>query len=673
MENIEFHGFNFHIENEKIRLGDFAFVQVQIAGHDHICSDLKARYCSEFDTLKYKSHTTENNVLTIEQENDSIAVKTVFKGYDDSTAISCYTEVENISDKPIVLEQVSSLYLDLCIPRNRIKDSYLYPFIQGHHGECQPRRISLFEAGICDIALRCKHRVSHANVGSWSTKEALPQGIIESNGRFTMFQIESNNSWYYEISDDRDKIYLYLGGGSCPFCSWAKKLESGEKYRTKGVAVCYSDSLNGVVGEMTKYRRHIAGQCKVDDTLPSIFNEYMHLSWDSPSEENVRKYAPVIADMGVEYYVIDCGWHDEEPGYMIYPYVGKWVESKTRFPNGVRATTDYIRSLGMKAGLWIEPEIVGKLCKDMIEYYGDECFVRRYGEKVCTMNRLFLDFRNEKVISYMSDTIRRMVNEYGADYIKLDYNEDMGLGCDVDATSLGEGLENCAAAYLNWIDSMRAEFPDVLFETCSSGGMRMDYQTMQHFSIVSTSDQTRYIRYPYIASNMPFGMLPEQAAVWSYPVNSLTVKADDLTEEWVQENISREEIVMNMINSFLGRMHLASHIDLMNDEQKAIVKEGVAYYKKLAKNKKEALPFFPIGFITEGQELIASGLKADGTLYLAVWNMGDAATREIPVGNEYSKAVCGFPLSNELPFDLKDGKLTVDFTQKYQARFFEIK
>ena len=67
---------------------------------------------------------------------------------------------------------------------------------------------------------------------------------------------------------------------------------------------------------------------------------------------------------------------------------------------------------------------------------------------------------------------------------------------DVDALTPGEGLESAARAYLEWIDSIRERFPNVLFETCSSGGMRMDYETLSHFSIVSTSDQVKYRKYP---------------------------------------------------------------------------------------------------------------------------------------------------------------------------------
>jgi alpha-galactosidase len=113
-----------------------------------------------------------------------------------------------------------------------------------------------------------------------------------------------------------------------------------------------------------------------------------------------------------------------------------------------------------------------------------------------------------------------MVDDYGADYIKLDYNADLGVGTELDCDSFGDGLEQSAVAYLKWIDAIRKKHPDVLFETCASGGNRMDYQTLSHFSIVSTSDQTRYKWYPYIAGNILSAVLPEQAAVWSYPVDS---------------------------------------------------------------------------------------------------------------------------------------------------------
>ncbi len=655
--------------------GAYRFVEVQLAGeHKNSHEGIKMGVSSEGPELKYISHEIKDNELVIIQRSERIEAKSVFISYPDTKTIRTYTEVTNITEQSIALEEVS-VFKGMNF--GNIKDSkdiYLYKFYQGHHTECQPRRLSLFDLGLIRVGGCGSKRVSSCNIGSWSTKEELPQAIIEHKGQFTMFEIESNHSWYYEISDNLTKLYLYLSGANSSFGNWMKVLEPSQTYRTMYAAVSFSDSLNGVVGEMTTYRRHIKGICEVDNHMPTIFNEYMHLSWDSPDAEKTKIYAPIVADMGIDYYVIDCGWHDEEPGHMIYPYVGQWKESKARFPEGVRKTTDYIRSLGMKAGLWIEPEIVGNECKAMLDYYEDDCFICRGGKKVCTMNRYFLDYRHPKVIAYMSETIRRMVEEYGSDYIKLDYNEDLGVGTELDSDSLGEGLEKSAIAFLEWIDNMRKKFPHVLFETCASGGHRMDYETLSHFSIVSTSDQTSYKLYPYIAGNILSAVLPEQAAVWSYPVDSHGTPSEifDPTYEWVNEHISEEQVIMNMINSFLGRMHLASHLELLNEEKKALVREGIEYFNQLSKMKSKALPFFSQGFCNLGDAMVASGLKHADKIYLAVWNLGEAGEKEIDLGTHIVETEVAYPKKNNLAYTIDNSKLRIQFTEDYQARFFEI-
>ena len=76
---------------------------------------------------------------------------------------------------------------------------------------------------------------------------------------------------------------------------------------------------------------------------------------------------------------------------------GKWRPSARRFPSGLKSTIDMIHKCGMKAGVWLEPEIIGADCKEMEDYYGDECFMTRNGEKVVAGSRKFLDFRNRKV------------------------------------------------------------------------------------------------------------------------------------------------------------------------------------------------------------------------------------------------------------------------------------
>lgn len=655
---LKFLNTEFSLENDKIsleKLGNFChlssgFVQVQVTGENkdtHMGAKLMR--ASEASRLTYKTHTISKNTLTVVQESPNVCCKTIFECYDDTNAIRVHTVVTNITDAPIVLEEVSAFCVSGIGDKNQPDDMLFTDFLQSHHAECQPRTRSFRELGLCGGRSESQQRVCGCNIGSWSTKEMLPMGILEDreNGNFLMFQLESNSSWYYEISDTLDKYYLYLGGPNFPFGGWFKTLQPGESYATPYAALAFGNSLNDVIGNMTKYRRHIAGVSPADEKLPTIFNEYMHLSWDSPTAENTAKYAPVVAKTGVEYYVIDCGWHNEEPGDKVYPFVGHWNESKARFPEGVRKTTDYIRSLGMKPGLWIEPEIIGIQCQEMLDYYDDDCFFQRHGKRLAVMNRHFVDYRNPKVRAYMTETIRRMVEDYGAEYIKCDYNQDCGVGTDLNAENAAVGLEDAANAFLDWVKEMIAKYPNVVFEGCSSGGMRMDYKTLSAYSLVSTSDQTDYLLYPYIAGNILSAVLPEQAAVWSYPVASDCEKGED---------VSDERITINMINSFLGRMHLASHLDYLDERQMDLIREGVTYYNSLSPMKKTALPYFPIGFTNFGDKVVCAGLKNENKIYLAVWNLKGEENIFIPISETVTDAQIAYPTKTSVQLQAcKDG------------------
>ncbi len=673
---ITFGALTFKIDNNKITLFDKPFVEVHIAGENKDThAGNKMIYSSEGRRLSYKSHILKRDSLEIEQKSDLISVKTILRKYPNTNAISAYNVIKNISDDCIILEEMSSFVIPKILNGlDTVKNTFIYRFTQSHHGECQPRKFSLFELGLFKNNPISQKRIFGCNVGSWSTKEELPQGIIYSNDCYLMFQLESNSNWYWEISDLDNNLYLYLGGVNLPFNNWCKKLNPNDSYSSTPCAFCFGNNLNDVLSEMTVYRRYICGRCFPDNSLPVIFNEYMHLSWDSPDEVRTKKLVPKIAELGVDYYVIDCGWHNEEDGNVVYPYVGQWKQSNKRFPHGIKSIIDYIHSYGMKAGLWIEPEIVGYKCKDMLDFYDDDCFIKRFGKKICVQGRYFLDFRNDKVIKYLNDTIKKMVVDYGADYIKLDYNQDLGVGTDCDSDSFGEGLEQCSKAYLIWVDNLRRQFGNVIFETCSSGGMRMDYETLKHFSIVSTSDQTDYKLYPYIAGNILSAVLPEQAAVWSYPVDLKlpigTVK--DPTMQWVDENVTDEQVVINMVNSLLGRMHLASRVNLLNDTRKNLVKEGIDYFKYLSNKKVDGYPFFPFGFTEFGKENVACGIINKNVIYLGVWNLCGDKTLEIPIQRKIVSVKVGYPKTMETNYRFNEEKLFVDFSCEYQARLFEI-
>ncbi len=657
----------------------FNLVEVQLAGENHSSHcGAKQFESSETNHLKYISYSETHNRLEIVQASDKVSVVTTFLAYDDTRTLRVWSHITNSTDKPIVLEHISS-FLCYGLGENgteSVDNLYLYKFYNSWHVECQPVRLSFRQLGLFNgNDNRSMKRIVGSNTGSWSTKEELPQSIIEDteSGQYMMFQIENNNSWYYEISDNAGLLYLNLGGPNTTANQWSKVIHPGCGFGTVTAAVVVGSSINEVVGEMTKYRRHIVRPCKDDKQLPVIFNEYMHLSWDNPDEERTRRVVPSVSELGAKYYVIDCGWHDECDYDVLYKKVGKWEASKRRYPSGIRSIVDFIKSHGMKAGLWMEPEIIGLECEEMENYYGDECFLYRNGKKIVTSNRKFLDFRKEKVRKYLDSVIAKLV-EYGVNYIKFDYNQDCGAGTELDSDSLGDGLMENSIAYCRWVESVMDRYPNLIIEACASGGQRLDYKTLSIHPIVSTSDQTNYKKYPYIAANILSAVLPEQAAVWSYPVESQGMDSFDAdTFESVNARIDKEQVIMNMVNAMLGRMHLASAVHLLSEEKRALIKEGIDYYNSIVSAKKSALPYFPWGFSDFLCKKVASGFISGKTIYLALWNLGGDGVMEIDLpGYNVKSAKIAYPEAADEKITRGAHSVRVELGAGYKARFAEI-
>ena len=200
---IVFGNLTFVVEDETIVLRQFGnvyndgnngFVEVQVCGENKDTRlGVKMVHSSEGRRLRYVSHAQTENCLEIIQRSALVEVKTVFTAYADTNAVSVYAEVTNIAESEIVLEEVSSLVLTGFGKEgiDSAGDLHFTRFTQSHHAECQPRKYSFEQLGLFRGNTESQKRIAGVNIGSWSTKEELPQGIIEdaASGRLTMFQI----------------------------------------------------------------------------------------------------------------------------------------------------------------------------------------------------------------------------------------------------------------------------------------------------------------------------------------------------------------------------------------------------------------------------------------------------------------------------------------------------
>ena len=644
--------YTFHISEERKKY--YPAIELHISGegqNDH--HGAKHTMTSGCCHLQYITHHQYENgkgtKLEFVLSNDLLKVVLHYQFYHAISVVRAWTVVENISDKKVGLEYVSSFTLTGIDHKTDTTDDDMDVYIPHNSWvrEVVWRKNTLSELGFDRISRFSTKRINVFNTGTWSTKEYLPMGAVENRGAKVslLWQIENNGSWQWEISDIDDRLYLKLSGPNENETHWYKELNPGQTFESVKAAVAIGDSFESALEEMTKYRRAIVRENRADVHLPVIFNDYMDL-WADPTAEKMMPIIDKAAEAGAEYYCMDAGWYADGSWW---DTVGEWQPCTWRFPNGIKAVFDYIRKKGMIPGIWLEIEVMGIKCPILSEFT-DDCFFVRHGKRVIDHGRYQLDFRNEKVRAFASSVIDRVVNEYGIGYIKLDYNIEGGLGTEIDADSFGDGLLMHNRAYLAWIEDVMDKYPHLIIENCSSGGMRMDYAMLALHSIQSVSDQEDYRDTAIIAANCATAVLPEQGAIWSYPKAAGGIL----------------EAEFNMVNSMLCRMYLSGEICNLSDEQFRAVKDGIKCYKALRDKIRTFIPFYPLGLNMNTKPWACVGYKANTEVYLAVWRL-DAESEYINIPIECNTVEIVYPLKANIEITNFTREISVKFPNQYQG------
>jgi alpha-galactosidase len=479
-------------------------------------------------------------------------------------------------------------------------------------------------------------------------------GIIRDNetGEVYYFQIEHSGSWEVEVgSASGGEMYVALLGPNDE-SGWWKNLKPGMEFTTVPAAfgVAKGDE-NTAIAELTKYRRCIRRENVDDKNCHVVFNDYMNCLMGDPTEEKEKEIIDKAAELGCEYYCLDCGWYDK--GFW-WDKVGEWMESPERFPNGLKTIYEYARSKGLKMGMWLEIEVMGTQC-ELAKKLPDDWFVCTHGKRRVDNRRYLLDFRNPEVRKYCMDVVDRLFADYGCEYFKVDYNVTTGLGSDLNCDSVGDAMLEHYRALYDWYREIYRKYPNLVIENCGSGAQRMDYGILALQSIQSTSDQTDYISNSYIAANVATAVTPEQAGMWVYP--------------YVDE---REHIIYNVVNGILLRPYISGLVWNISDESFDIFKEGISVYKEIRGDITGMVPYFPLGFTTVKSDVLAYGLKKEGKAYLSVFTpRTDEAEIPLTFGDVKSVKVI-YPKSEDCSYTYENGILKIKMPQEKCARLFEI-
>ncbi|MCD2422659.1 alpha-galactosidase [Niabella pedocola] len=234
---------------------------------------------------------------------------------------------------------------------------------------------------------------------------------------------------------------------------------------------------------------------------PVLFNSWYATTYHLKEEEQVAM-AKIAAGMGVELFCMDDGWfknrNKSDEG------LGDWEVDRNKFPNGLQPMIDQVHALGMKFGIWVEPESV-VLKTDVYKKHPD--WILQFPGRRQVPGRVFLNLAREDVYQYLYQSLSRLLRENKIDFIKWDQNtylSDPGWAAASPEMQLEVRIRFVSNVY-RLVDALRKEFPEVLFESCASGGGRVDLGMLSRMDQAWTSDNSTavdrlFIQYGYLGA-----------------------------------------------------------------------------------------------------------------------------------------------------------------------------
>lgn len=271
--------------------------------------------------------------------------------------------------------------------------------------------------------------------------------------------------------DTYDATRVTLGIHPTHF-SW--KLRAGESFQTPECVMVYSgEGLNGMSGTFHRlYRTRLARGVWRDKARPILINNWEATYFDF-DEEKLLNLARTAKGLGIELFVLDDGWfrgrNDDTTS------LGDWVADEKKLPNGIKGIAEKITALGMQFGLWFEPEMVN--LKSELYRRHPEWMLKTPGRPVCHgRNQYVLDFSKKEVVDYLYSMMEKILRDAPVSYIKWDMNRNLSdvFSSGMDADYQGTVMHRYILGVYDLYQRLNDNFPEILFESCASGGGRFD-------------------------------------------------------------------------------------------------------------------------------------------------------------------------------------------------------
>ena len=269
---------------------------------------------------------------------------------------------------------------------------------------------------------------------------------------------------------------------------FAWTLEKGDTFETPEVIMSYSAEGFGKLSRIyhDAYRYNLIRSKYVEQPRPILVNNWEATYFDFDADK-LYHIAEEARNIGLDMFVLDDGWFGKRDND--WCALGDWEVNEEKIKGGLPALAERIHGLGLKFGLWVELEMVNKN-SDCYRAHPDWLIGAPERFESHSRHQHVLDFSRPEVVDFIYDSISKVIEESSISYIKWDMNRYMSepFSRGASAADQGKTMHKYILGVYELYTRLTERFPDILFESCASGGARFDPGMMYFAPQTWTSD-----------------------------------------------------------------------------------------------------------------------------------------------------------------------------------------
>ncbi len=425
---------------------------------------------------------TEKEVMTLEilcvDRHTNAEVTLYYSVFSDLPVITRRVSVKNASGRPLEIERIFSTCVDY-----HTSD---YDLIHLPGRWCRERNVTRAPLGKLTQTISSNRGSS----GHFQNPFAaiVSHDATEKSGEAYGYNFVYSGNFTIDVDVDAFSSARFLMGMNPDGFGW--HLEPGEVFDTPEAVMVYSDEGIGGMSRVFHrfYRTHLLRRDWVDKKRPLLINNW-EATYFNFDEEKLIAIAEKAASLGIEMLVLDDGWFGKRANDK--SSLGDWFVFEEKLPRGLGHLSDRLHEIGMKFGLWFEPEMVSP-DSDLFRAHPDWCL--HIDGRPMSLGRwqLVLDLSRPEVVDYIFDSMSKILDSAKIEYIKWDYNRNFTEvgNANLPAVRQKEVAHRYMLGLYSLLDRLTRRYPDLLIEGCSSGGGRFDPAMLYYSPQIWTSDNT---------------------------------------------------------------------------------------------------------------------------------------------------------------------------------------